>query len=69
MRRDSPEKGAGRFMFERSFSQQGCRQKRRDSKSRQRQRMFRKMQHRLQELDREFFPIEHERSHDSAIIA
>src|SRR4029077_20998888 len=68
MRRDSPEERAGRFTFERSFGQQSCRKKGRDSKACQRERVFRKMQHRLQKLGGEFFPIAHERSHQSAII-
>ena len=67
MRGDPSEKSARAFAFEDKFRQQRRRTKRQDSKVRERYRMFRPMQHWLQELNRQIFPVPRQRFHQAPI--
>ena len=63
------EKSACSFAFEDKFRQQRCRAKRQDSKVRERYRMLWPMQHWLQKLNRQIFPVPRQRFHQAPIRA
>ncbi len=66
---DPGEKRARWFAFEDKFRQQRCRAKRQDSKVRERYRMLWPMQHWLQELNRQIFPVPRQRLHQAPVCA
>src|SRR6266403_4163367 len=67
MRSNAGEQGARRFVLEQSF-RQPCRwTNRADSKAAKREWIPRQMQHRLQKLWRQFFPIASEGSHQVSV--
>jgi len=66
MRRDSGEKSARPLLPETDVRQAPRRRERGEPKTRERDRMPRKVQHRLQEFRAQFFPVAHEWLHQSA---
>src|SRR5438067_11579992 len=69
MRGDSGEESACLFVLKQELGQKGGRTNRANSKFSERNRMPRQMQHRLQKLGGEFFPIAREWRHQIAIGA
>src|SRR5438477_11757618 len=66
---DAGEQRARRLVLEQHPAQQSRRTERRDSKPRERERMPRQMQNRLQKFGRQFLPLTRERLHQTAVSA
>ena len=69
MRCASPEQGTSRLAFEQEIAEKSGRAKSGQTKTCERKRMPRPMQHRLQEFRRENIPVTHQRPEQSGISA